>query len=145
MVPFIRFPALLFHSLHGKVWMSSVFSFPFVPVSPWLFAVARARRWTGSFLIRQGCFHARMPICRPIYRVRKSADTRIWTTEDRIGPYTVCAKKAVNVVYSSSNSRVVRLTLLCLYVCCCCLSCYLLAVRVSYHGAGFSSFGGSCS
>ena len=33
----------------------------------------------------------------------------------------------------------VRLTLLCLYVCYCCLYCYLV-FRVSYHGAGFSSF-----
>ena len=145
MIPSIGFPALPFPSLHGKVWMSSVFSFPFVSVSPWLFTVARVIRWTGSFFIYAGMFTCTDAYVG-LYMVRESTHIGILTTADRICPYTLCAKAVkLQRCVLFLNSRVVRSTLLCLCVCYCCLSCCVLAVRVSYHGAGFSSFGRCCS
>ena len=115
----IGFPALPFPSLHGKVWMSSVFSSQFVSVSPSLFTVARARRWAGSFFIYTG-----ISLCTDAFffvglsRFRKSADILVLTTGDRICPYTLCAKDVI-VVYSLIPELLDEL---------CCVSMFLMVV-----------------
>ena len=80
--------------LHGKVWMSSVFSFSFA--SCFAVTVHRSQGQTLNrvvFYLRKDVFmHGCLYEFVGLSRVRKSADIRNWTTEDRICPSTFCAK-----------------------------------------------------
>ena len=116
--------------------MSCVFSFPVVCFTV---TVHRSQGQTlnrvvfylhSDVFMHGGCLYVGLS------RVRKSADTRIWATEDRICSYTLCAK-AVHVVYSSliPESRWINVIvvfvclLLLLFLLSSCCPCVLLISR----------------